>query len=162
MKNIKKFTVKNATITIDSATTLQFNHNKCFQLTGPYIFATAYKCEEYVLLHELQDFSTDGVIEPRTSKEFADGLLTMDNPYYVDYYHMLHDKISIMSDDVFTILQGNSYNEDIYPYKGDDLKAFHLFEANDDAWREVELSLKELHKKELFEWSYFASGTVQK
>lgn len=160
MKNIQKFTINNATITIDGATTLQFNHNNCYQITGPYIFATAYRCGDYVLLHELQGYETDEILEPKTNKEFADGLLTMDNPYYVDYYHMLHDEISIEHNkDGYYILPKDSYNGDIFPYKGDFLKRFHLFEVDNNSWNEVELA--NLYEEEIVDWSCFASGMVK-
>ena len=162
MKNIQKFIVNNATITIDSATTLQFNHNNCYQLVGPYIYSTAYRCGNYVLLHELQGYTTDEVIEPKTSKEFADGLLTMDNPYYVDYNHMLHDHIFIgNNEDGFMIVPRDSHEDNTEPYKGDALKRFHLFELAGDSWNEIELDPAKLHKKELLEWNCFANGMVK-
>lgn len=163
MSKIQKFTTINTTITITNATTLHFNYNKCDYINAPYIFSTAYRCKEYVLLHELQSYSTDKVIEPKTNKEFADGLLTMENPYYVDYYHMLHDKISINKDkDSYLILPHDSYNGDIEPYKDKYLDRFHLFKIDDSSWTEIELDLNKLHKDGLIEWNYFANVMICK
>lgn len=161
MKKTKKFIVKNATITIDNATTLQFNNHKSYKVDAPFIFTTAYKCGNYVLLHELQGYSTDKVIEPNTSAEFIEGLLTMDNPYYIDFYHMLHDKIHINSEgNDFILVPSDSYDGEINPYKDKDLKSFHLFEATDDTWNEVEFNIEELYKKSMFDWNCFASGMI--
>lgn len=156
MKNIKKFTVKNATITIYSATTLQFNHNNCFQIESPYIFATAYKCGDYILLHELQGFLTDEVIEPKTSNEFQKRLHTKNNPFYLDVYDSLYDSLFLEKD----ALKGYDLFNRLDAYKNESLECFHLFKVDDTAWNEIELNLKNMNKKNLLEWDYFASGMV--
>lgn len=162
MSEIKKFTVKNATITIDSATTLQFNHNKCYQIDAPFIFAVAYRCKEYVLLHELQGFITDKIIEPKTSKEFQEGLHIKNNPFYLDVYDQVFNYVSIGEDNRFIALyespQGELSEEII---AGKRLSYFHLFRVDDKAWTEIELNLEEL-KKDLLRLDYFANGMIER
>lgn len=162
MSKIQKITIDNATITINDAITLHFNHNKCYKIDAPYIFATGYRCKKYILLHEMQGYSTDKAIEPTTSKQFTDGLLTMDNPYYVDFYHMLHDKISIESNNnSHFLLPRDSFNGDIFPYRNKDLDSFHLFKVNEDSWTEIDLDLDKMEDKELIEWRYFTNTMIK-
>ena len=155
MSEIQKFTTTNATITIDSATTLQFNRNKCDQIDAPFIFATAYECKEYVLLHELQGFLTDEIIEPKTPEEFQQGLHTQDNPYYLDIYDSLHDSLSIEGN----TFQGNDLYERLSIYEKE---YFHLFKVNENSWTEVEFDLAVLGSKGFLEWKYFANGMISK
>ena len=158
MSKIQKFTITNATITINSATTLQFNHNKRDQIDAPFIFATAYKCKEYVLLHELQGFLTDKVIEPKTSNEFQEGLHINENPFYLDIYDSLYESLSIKGD----TLQGYDLYKRLTTYEQEALEYFHLFKVDESSWTEVELDLLELECKGFVEWEYFANGMVYK
>lgn len=155
MSEIKKFTIINATITINSATKLHFNHNKCNQIDSPYIFATAYKCKEYVLLHELQGFLTDKVIEPETADEFQEGLHTKENPFYLDIYDSVYDSLSIKEG----TLQGYNLNKVLHTYENED---FRLFKVDESSWTEVDLDLDELENKDLNNWDYFANGIISK
>ena len=157
MSEIQKFTTTNTTITIDNATTLQFNRNKCDQIDAPFIFATAYRCKEYVLLHELQGFLTDEIIEPKTPEEFQQGLHTQDNPYYLDIYDSLHDSLSIKEN----TLQGNDLYDRLSTYEKESLKYFHLFKVDESSWIEVELDLLELENNGFAEWEYFTNGMVK-
>lgn len=161
MKKTKKFIINNATITIDNATTLQINNNKGYKIDAPFIFAMAYKCKNYVLLHELQGYSTDKVIKPKTNQEFVEGLLSMDNPYYIDFYHMLHDKIYINTDgDDFIIVPNDSYDGEITPYMDESLNYFHLFKVSANIWMEIDSDFESMNRKSLIEWTYFAGGML--
>lgn len=153
MKNKKIFTVDDATITIDSETKLQFNHNKCYKIDLPYVFTTGYRCKGYVLLHELQGFLTDEIIEPKTSDEFQEELHTKNNPFYLDIYDSLHDSLSIKND----TLQGYDLCKRLDTYENDWLEYFHLFKVDDISWNEIDLNLEKLKKKDLIEWNYFAN-----
>lgn len=87
----------------------------------------------------------------------------MDNPYYVVYYHMLHDKISISSnEDGHHLLPHDSFNGNIYLYENEELDGFHLFKVNESSWTEVELNLARLKNKGFVEWFYFANGMLCK
>lgn len=158
MSKIQKFTTTNATITINDATTLHFNHNKCYKIDAPYIFTTAYKCGEYILLHELQGFQTDKVIEPKTSEEFRQGLHSQDNPFYLDVYDSLFDSLSIKEG----ALHGYDLYERLVSYKNESLEYFHLFKVDEGSWSEVELDLSIVVMKNFIEWSYLANGIIQK
>jgi hypothetical protein len=161
MSKIKKFTVKNATITIDSATTLQFNHNKCYQIDAPFIFAVAYKCNEYILLHELQGFTTDKIVKPQTADEFQEGLHAKDNPFYLDVYDQIFNHVTIGEDNRLIALhespQGELSEEII---GGIELNYFHLFKVDEYSWTEVDLGIRNLHDNGLIEWIYFANGMI--
>lgn len=160
MRKIKKITTKDATITIDSATTLQFHHNNCYEIQRPYIFVTVYRCEDYVLLHELQGFKTDEVIKPKTSAEFQNGLMEVDNPFYFDNYHELYDCLMIEKEfENYCIKAFESANEP-YVYEDKTIKRFHLFKVNDKEWREIELDFGDLLEKGLIRWSNFANGII--
>lgn len=158
MSRIQKFTTNGATITIDNATTLHFNHNKCDQIDAPYIFATAYRCKDYVLLHELQGFDTDQIIEPKTTDEFQKGLHTKENPFYIDVYDSLYDSLFIKED----ALQGYDLHKRLVTYKDENLKSFHLFKVDESSWTEVDLDLVELESNGFVEWECFANGMVER
>ena len=156
MSEIQKFTTTSATITIDNATTLQFNHNNCYKIAAPYIFAAAYKCEEYVLLHELQGFITNQTIEPSTSDEFQKGLHDKENPFYLDVYDSLFDNLSIKEG----ALHGYDLYERLVSYEDMSLEYFHLFKVDESSWIEIELDLVKLVSKGSSEWEYYANGII--
>ena len=157
MSEIKKFTINNATITIDSATTLQFNHNKCYKIDAPYIFVVAYKCEECVLVHELQGFLTDEVIEPKTADEFQTGLHIKENPFYLDVYDSLFDNLSIKEG----VLQGYDLYKRLVTFENESLEYFHLFKIDGSSWTEVNLDLEELESNGFIDWECSFSGMIQ-
>lgn len=114
----------------------------CEKIKTPFVFVTGYRCKGYVLLHKLQEYLTDKVIGPETDEEFTNGLVSMDSPYSVDYYHMLHDKISISNnEDGHLLLPYDSFNRNIYLYENEKLDDFHLFKVDESFWTEVELDL---------------------
>ena len=116
----------------------------------------------YVLLHELQGFAEPEVIEPKCQEKYIEGLMTMHNPYYMDCQHMLHEKITIKKDiSGFFIEPNDSFNGDIFPYKDEKLKGFHLFKVDDVAWTELDLDLEMLHQDGLVKWDCFANGMVK-
>ena len=158
MSKIQKFTTNGATITINNATTLHFHHNKCYKIDAPYIFATGYRCKEYVLLHELQGFSTDKIIEPKTADEFQDGLHSKDNPFYLDVYDSLYDSLSVKEN----TLQGYDLYKELDTYEKEALECFHLFKVDESSLTEVEFDLVELEGNGFIEWECFVSGMIGK
>lgn len=163
MTKIKKITVENATITIDSATTLQFHHNNCYEIQRPYIFVTAYRCEDYVLLHELQGFMTDKIIGPKTNEEFQNGLMTRDNPFYFDNYHELYDDLKIEKEKKKYCFKAFESSSESYVYDDEEsFKRFHLFKIDDKAWTEEKLDLEVLYSESLIKWTNFANGILSR
>lgn len=157
MSKVQEFTTNSATITINNATTLHFSRIKCDQIDAPYIFATGYKCKEYVLLHELQGFQTDEAIEPKTSDEFQEGLHIKDNPFYLDVYDSLYERLFIKE----ATLQGYDLYKRLSTYENQSLKYFHLFKVDESSWSEVELDLVELERNGFVDWEYSLNGMIQ-
>ena len=159
MSAIKKFTIKDATITLDGTTKLQFNSNKCDNIKSPYVLCIAFECEGHVLLLELQGFSTDKIVEP-TKEEIEGDSLDYGNPYFVDCWHELFDEIKVMkNNDNFSLIGLQKGHEPII-YKKDELKRFHIYKVDNQSWTEIDLALNTLSHKSLISWKCFASGCI--
>ncbi|WP_428739360.1 hypothetical protein [Sulfurimonas sp.] len=165
MAEVNKFTIKNATITINSATTLQFHSNKCDYIQKPFIICSAYRCRNYVLLFELAGYKTDKIIEP-TREQFENETIDYDTPYFNFFYDELFDSFDINNDNNTFSLAGLYKDDEPVFYKkynkGNNLERFHLFKLDDQAWTEVELDLNALYNRGLFKWYFFASGWIKK
>lgn len=160
MNKIVTFTIKNETIILNDATSIQYHSNKCNYIKNPYVLCTAYMCKDYVLLLELQGFNTDKVVEP-TREEIGSGRLDYSNPYFADCWHELFDNIEIKEDHNEPYLIGSFESNEPVIYKERGLERFHICKVDDRSWREIDLSIATLYQQDLTKWSYFIYGWIK-
>ena len=88
-------TINSATFVLKDATKYAINTYNCYKIDAPCIFAVIYQCDDYVLVHQVQGFDSTVYKEPKNGEEYREGLETCPNPFYVNPYGNVFDKISI-------------------------------------------------------------------
>jgi len=159
---IGNFIIENATVTFNDATKYGFNSKKCHKINRPYVFTVAYENDGYILLQGIQGFETKEVIEPKSLKEYEEGLSNPVNPYFLDPYGDIFDYLELSELDLIGYYQ-NVHDEQVkHKYQENEKFDISLFKKDNNVWNEIELKLDELYQKRLQRWDYLGCGIVSK
>lgn len=88
-----RITIKNATLTLDSATKYRFDNNICYHILLKKRFSILmwYQCSDYNMFLLLKSYDSDDTTPPPSDQEFRRGLALMDTMYW---FHTPHVEIS--------------------------------------------------------------------
>lgn len=172
--SISKFTIKNATFTIDSATKYRFDNNICYHILLRKRFSVLmwYQCEEHHMFILLSSYDSDNMDPPATREEFSRGMAEKDTMYWFSSPHLDIFELQFVKKKKEIIRLAIPYEEDVIevraapwelPTREDCLGIYHLqndtmylvhknhveaFESGIKVWKPMGLVVLEWDKKD--------------